>query len=148
MHPAIQMSEAERDDFLHRHKTVRVATVSADGFPHNVPVGYLWRDGRLFFPSDEDSQKIANLRRDDRVCCIVDEGTAGEDYDVLSGVMTQGHATVYDETGHDAVTHDDIMTHLFDGGPVADQERYERVDRVVVEVDPVDIVTWDFSKVN
>ena len=146
MHPAIEMSEAERDAFLERNKTVRVATLSPDGFPHNVPVGYLWHDGRLFFPSDEASQKVANLRRDDRVCCIVDEGTAGVDYDVLSGVMIQGRATVYDETGHDEVTHDDVMGHLFEG-EIADQERYERVDRVVVEVDPVEVVTWDFSKV-
>jgi nitroimidazol reductase NimA-like FMN-containing flavoprotein (pyridoxamine 5'-phosphate oxidase superfamily) len=75
MHPAIQMSDEERDDFLDRHKTVRVATLSPDGFPHNVPVGYQWRDGRLFFPSDDESQKVAKLRRDDRICCIVDEGS-------------------------------------------------------------------------
>jgi nitroimidazol reductase NimA-like FMN-containing flavoprotein (pyridoxamine 5'-phosphate oxidase superfamily) len=148
MHPSIQMSDDERDEFLERHKTLRVATLSPDGFPHNVPVGYQWIDGQVFFPSDEESQKIANLRRDERVCCIVDEGSAGDDYDVLTGVMIQGHASVYDETGHDEVTHDDLMERLFEGGEVADQERYERVDRVVVEVDPVNIVTWDFSKVN
>lgn len=147
MHPKLQMDEDERDAFLAAHKTMRVASISPDGFPHNVPVGYRWVDGQIYFPSDEASQKVANLRRDDRACCIVDEGTAGDDYDVLAGVMIQGRATVYDEDEHEAVTHDALMAHLFEG-EVADQERYERVDRVVVEVDPENVVTWDFSKVN
>lgn len=147
MHPKIRMSEAERDEFLTARKTARVGSISPDGYPHNVPVGYWWRDERLFFPSDEAAQKVANCRRDGRVCVVVDEGTAGDDYDTLAGVMMQGDATVYDETGHDRVTHQALMEHLFDGGPVADQERYDRVDRVVVEVEPHNIVTWDFSKV-
>lgn len=147
MHPKIRMSEDERDAFLERRKTLRVATNSSGGFPHNVPVGYRWHDGRIFFPSDEDSKKIANIRHDDRVCCIVDEGTAGEDYGQLRGVMIQGHAAIYDEDEHEEVTHDDILEHLFDG-EIEDQERYERVDRVVVEVSPANVVTWDFSKVN
>lgn len=147
MHPKIQMSDAERDDFLETTKTMRVATTSPDGFPHNVPVGYQWLDGRIYFPSDEESQKIANIRREDRVCCIVDEGAAGVDYDTLRGVMIQGHAAVFDESEHDVVTHESLMEYIFEG-EVQDQERYERVDRVVVEVDPVNVVTWDFSKVN
>lgn len=147
MHPKIQMSDEERDTFLERQKTMRVATNSSDGFPHNVPVGYRWYDGRVFFPSDETSKKIANIRHDDKVCCIIDEGTAGEDYGQLRGVMIQGRATVYGEEEHETMAHDDILEHLFDG-EIQDQERYERVDRVVVEVEPENAVTWDFSKVN
>lgn len=147
MHPKIRMSEEERENFLARNKTMRVASNSSDGFPHNVPVGYHWHDGRVFFPSDEQSKKIANIRHDEKVCCIVDEGTAGDDYENLRGVMIQGRATVYDEDEHPEMTHDDLLDALFDGD-VKDEERYERVDRVVVEVDPENVVAWDFSKVN
>jgi nitroimidazol reductase NimA-like FMN-containing flavoprotein (pyridoxamine 5'-phosphate oxidase superfamily) len=145
MHPKLQMTDDERDAVLARNKTVRVAT-NGSAFPHNVPVGYRWVDAKLFFPSDERSQKIANIERDDRVCCIVDEGTAGDEYDSHRGVMIQGRASVYDEDEHPTVKHDALLEYLFDGD-VQDAERYERVDRVVVEVDPENVVTWDFSKV-
>lgn len=147
MHPAIQMTDEERDEFLREHRTLRVATQSTNGYPHNVPVGYQYTDDTIFFPSDEESQKIANVRNDPRVCCIVDQGEAGKDYDDLKGVMIQGDATVYDEEGHATMTHDELVAALFEGEN-PDQERYERVDRVVVAVEPRSVVTWDFSKVN
>lgn len=147
MHPKIRMSDEEREAFLKRNKTLRVATNSSDGYPHNVPVGYHYRDGRVYFPSDERSKKTANIRHDDKVCCIVDEGTAGDDYETLSGVMIQGRATIYDEDEHETMTHDALMDEIFEG-EVKDQERYERVDRVVIEVEPENVVAWDFSKVN
>lgn len=147
MHPSIQMSDDERDAFLADHQTLRVATKSPGGYPHNVPVGYGYYDGKIFFPSDEESQKIANVRNDPRVCCIVDEGDAARDYETLKGVMVQGEANVYGETEHEDVTHDDILRDLFDG-EIVGEERYERVDRVVVEVEPHNVVTWDFGKVD
>lgn len=148
MHPAIEMSDEEVDEFLNRHRTLRLATISSDGFPHNVPVGYMEHEGRLYFPSDKESKKTANIRHDEKVCCIVDEGEAGKDYKQLKGVMIPGRATIYGEEEHPEVSHEDIQLHLFDGGPIPDQDRYERVDRVVVEVEPTDVVAWDFSKVN
>lgn len=147
MHPRLEMSEAERTSFLAERRTARLATNGPDGYPHNVPVGYHYHDGRLFVPSDEQSQKIANIRADDRVCSVVDEGRAGVDYDSLKGVMLRGTATVFEDTGHDEVHHDDILEAVFDG-EILDQDRYDRVDRVVVEIDPEDVVTWDFSKVD
>lgn len=147
VHPKIQMDEDEREAFLERNKTLRVATNSSDGFPHNVPVGYQYHDGRIYFPSDERSKKIANIKHDEKVCCIVDEGTAGDDYEVLRGVMIQGRATIYDEGEHETMTHEELMGRIFEGD-IKDQDRYDRVDRVVVEVIPENVVAWDFSKVN
>lgn len=46
IHPAIEMSDDEVDEFLNRHRTLRLATISSDGFPHNVPVGYMEHGGR------------------------------------------------------------------------------------------------------
>lgn len=147
MHPALEMTDEERDAFLRERKTMRVASRSPNGFPHNVPVGYAYDGERLYFPSDEDSQKVANLRREPKICCIVDEGTAGEDYETLAGVMVQGETAIFGEDEHPEMTHEVVMDAIFEGGEVKGKEHYERVERVVVEVKPVNVVTWDFSNV-
>jgi nitroimidazol reductase NimA-like FMN-containing flavoprotein (pyridoxamine 5'-phosphate oxidase superfamily) len=147
MHPKIQMSDEERDAFLRRKRTLRVATNSSDGYPHNVPVGYQYHEGRIYFPSDKKSKKTANMRHDPKVCCIIDEGKAGRDYESLKGVMVQGDVTLYGEEEHDEIKHDDLLRHIFDG-EIRGKDRYDRIERVVVEVTPTNVVAWDFSKVN
>ena len=147
MHPKLQMSEADRDAFLERKATLRVASNSSDGYPHNVPVGYRYYDGKLYFPSDKKSKKTANMRNDPKVCCLVDEGKAGRDYESLKGVMIEGEATIYGEDEHSEITHDELLEYIFEGDIVG-KDRYDRIERVVVEVEPTNVVTWDFSNVD
>lgn len=146
MHPKIEMSAEERTQFLETQRTLRVATNSSDGYPHNVPVGYQYQDGMLYFPSDKDSKKTANMRHDPKVCCLIDEGEAGRDYQMLKGVMVQGEAEIFGENEHPKVNHDDLLRQIFEG-EIQGKDRYDRIDRVVVEVEPINIVAWDFSKV-
>lgn len=54
-----------------------VATVSADGFPHVTPIGFVFlRDDRTAFYFEEYAQRLReNLERDPRVCLMtVDTG--------------------------------------------------------------------------
>lgn len=146
----IAMTAAEETAFLDSFKTARIATISPDGYPHNVPVGYDHRDGRIYVPSDEQSQKIANIERNAKICFIVDEGVAGRDVESMKGIMIQGDAGIFGEDEHPEVKHDSLVDGMMETEEIAESARdhYERVDRVVVEIVPHNIVSWDFTKVH
>lgn len=61
---------------LNQHRTTRIATVRPDGWPQVTTVGYA-NDGLvIYFLCGADSQKAANLARDDRVSLTVDDDPA------------------------------------------------------------------------
>ena len=58
---------------LDGHRTMRIATLRPDGWPQTTTVGYA-NDGLvLYFLCGKDSQKAANLARDDRVSIAIDD---------------------------------------------------------------------------
>lgn len=60
---------------LDQHRIMRLATVRPDGWPQATTVGY-GNDGlTLYFLCGHDSQKAANLTRDDRVSLTIDHDT-------------------------------------------------------------------------
>lgn len=64
-------SEKERE-FLHAHPICRLATVSENGLPHNVPVGFAF-DGQYFYTTtDPGTKKLKNLKLNNKVCLVVD----------------------------------------------------------------------------
>lgn len=77
-------SESERK-FLLAQSFCRLATISEDGWPHNVPVGYAFNGEFFYITSDPGAKKVRNLRHSPRVCLVID---------VLEkpkrGVMVQG----------------------------------------------------------
>jgi len=79
----VAMSPAEATAFLARHSRMQVATLGRSGFPHLVAVDYALVDGVPAFVAYARAQKVANLRRDPRLACLVEEGTA---YHELRGV--------------------------------------------------------------
>jgi len=60
---------------LDQHRTMTLATLRPDGWPQATTVGY-GNDGlTLYFLCGLDSQKAANLARDDRVSLTIDHDT-------------------------------------------------------------------------
>ncbi|TFW52584.1 pyridoxamine 5'-phosphate oxidase family protein [Bradyrhizobium sp. MOS001] len=58
---------------LDQHRTTRIATLRSDGWPQVTTVGYA-NDGLvIYFLCGADSQKAANLAKDDRVSLTVDD---------------------------------------------------------------------------
>jgi general stress protein 26 len=68
----IAFSPAELD-LVRTHDVCRIATVSRGGWPHCVPVGYLYKNGRFYIPADKNSKKVKNLRNDPRACVVIDD---------------------------------------------------------------------------
>jgi nitroimidazol reductase NimA-like FMN-containing flavoprotein (pyridoxamine 5'-phosphate oxidase superfamily) len=58
---------------LDGHRTMRIATLRPDGWPQTTSVGYANAGLTLYFLCARESQKAANLARDDRVSLAIDD---------------------------------------------------------------------------
>src|SRR5512143_3934678 len=58
-----------------QHRIMTIATLRPDGWPQATTVGYATEGLTLYFLCGPDSQKAANLARDDRVSLTVDHDT-------------------------------------------------------------------------
>lgn len=60
---------------LDQHRIMTIATLRPDGWPQATTVGYSNEGLTLYFLCGPDSQKAANLARDDRVSLTIDHDT-------------------------------------------------------------------------
>jgi nitroimidazol reductase NimA-like FMN-containing flavoprotein (pyridoxamine 5'-phosphate oxidase superfamily) len=57
---------------LDQHRIMTIATLRPDGWPQATTVGYANEELTIYFLCGPDSQKAANLARDDRVSLTID----------------------------------------------------------------------------
>lgn len=50
----------------------RLGTVGRDGYPRVKPLNYVYEEGRIYFHTAREGEKIEDLARDERVCFEVD----------------------------------------------------------------------------
>lgn len=90
----------EQARFLSSRRVGRLATATADGRPHVVPVCYAFDGTLLYTPIDEkpkrvgasELRRIRNLRENPRVSLVVDD--YDEDWSKLGFVIVQGRAEI------------------------------------------------------
>jgi PPOX class probable F420-dependent enzyme len=92
----ITMTDAECALFIEQQRTAKIATLGPAGFPHLVAMWYGVIDGQIWFETKLKSQKIQNLRRDDRITCLIEDGLT---YDTLRGVSLEGRGVIVDDPG-------------------------------------------------
>lgn len=67
--------------FLHQGQMYAyLATNDRDGYPHVVPIWYLYEDGRFYFTTQTERQKFKNIERDNRVTVCI---AKPEEYRIL-----------------------------------------------------------------
>lgn len=141
----IQMSDEEARAFLEEQRTLQVATIGRDGFPHVVAMWYVLMGGKVVFWTYAKSQKAVNLRRDPRLTCLVE---SGERYAELRGVQIKGRAELVDDPA--AVQRLGEAIYKRNSGPLTDEDRRviakQAQKRIGVIVHPVAIVSWDHHK--
>ncbi|WP_310963712.1 pyridoxamine 5'-phosphate oxidase family protein [Nocardioides terrisoli] len=146
---AVRLTERELDDFLAANLKVQVATVGPDGAPHLTTLFYTLVDGRIAFWTYRSSQKIANLRRDARISCLVEDGT---EYAELRGVSIQGTARLVEELDEVRALGTRVVSAMAGGadlGELGDQiVDGQARKRVGVVVEPVKVASWDHRKMN
>lgn len=75
---------------LDQHRIMTIATLRPDGWPQATTVGYANDGLTLYFLCGPDSQKAANLARDDRVSVTIDHDTP--QVMEISGLSMAAHA--------------------------------------------------------
>jgi nitroimidazol reductase NimA-like FMN-containing flavoprotein (pyridoxamine 5'-phosphate oxidase superfamily) len=75
---------------LDQHRIMTIATLRPDGWPQATTVGYVSEGLTLYFLCGLQSQKAANLARDDRVSLTIDHDTA--DLMAITGLSMAAHA--------------------------------------------------------
>jgi PPOX class probable F420-dependent enzyme len=141
----ITMTDTEIQAFLQEERTLQVATIDHDGYPHLVAMWYILFDRQIAFWTYARSQKAVNLRRDPRLTCLVE---AGERYEELRGVQIKGQALIYED--HATVQRFGELIWERYTGPLDENTRSmviaQAPKRIAVVVTPVEIVSWDHRK--
>ena len=112
----------------------KLATTMKDGSPHVTPIWYRLEDGIIFVNTTTSRVKYFNIRRDSRVCLLVDDG--------YPHVILFGRARIANE--RDA--NKDIETLAIrytgeDAGRKAARERFWKDERISIEITPERVVS-------
>jgi PPOX class probable F420-dependent enzyme len=141
----MRMTPIEMAEFLAGERRAHLASIDPDGTPHVVPLSYVVIDGKVTFWTDPASRKIANIRRDPRITCLVE---AGSEFAEFRAVQLHGRA----ELGADVETSRRTGLALYEraAGALTDEMRAAvdamAADRVAVTVVPERVVSWDHRK--
>ena len=141
----IRMSDEEIHTFLQEQRILQVATIDHDGWPHLIAMWYVLIHDQIAFWTYAKSQKAVNLRRDARLTCLVE---AGERYEELRGIQIKGRAIISDERE----TVQRIGATIWERytGPLNDTTHQmiiaQAPKRVIVFVEPTEIISWDHRK--
>jgi nitroimidazol reductase NimA-like FMN-containing flavoprotein (pyridoxamine 5'-phosphate oxidase superfamily) len=144
----ISLSDVERAEVLGAARNLQVATNGREGFPHLTTLWFYLDDGVVTFRSFTKSQRIVNLRRDDRITVLAE---LGDDYEELRGVMIQGHARLSTDPGDVMRAYAEVTKKMEGLDEIADEAVEGLFGRfatknTVVRVDPVKIISWDHRK--
>jgi PPOX class probable F420-dependent enzyme len=143
----IKMTDEEIDVFLHERRTMSMATIGVGGRIDLVAMWYGFLHGDIAFETKAKSQKVQNLRRDDRLTVMVEDG---DTYDTLRGVEIAGRGEVVEDP-------DELFTlgiSVFERyqGPYSEEMKpFVEVmlrKRVVVRLHAERVVSWDHRKLS
>jgi nitroimidazol reductase NimA-like FMN-containing flavoprotein (pyridoxamine 5'-phosphate oxidase superfamily) len=123
---------------LDQHRIMTIATLRPDGWPQATTVGYVNEGLALYFLCGLESQKAANLARDDRVSLTIDHDApqvmeitglsmAGHAQPVLEGAEAEKVLSMLPQKYPEQVNLPGRM-------PTADQVRIFRVTPIVISV--------------
>ncbi|MGO8768388.1 pyridoxamine 5'-phosphate oxidase family protein [Mycobacterium sp.] len=140
---AIAMPPDAIVELLATVRTMSMATIGADGWPHVVAMWFAVHEGLITFMAYRRSRKCRNLAHDDRVTCLVE---AGEQYEELRGVQIRGRAMEVAQEARLAAASAVVARYSklpVDPGDVARQVR----SRLIYAVTPVAMASWDHRRI-
>lgn len=141
----IVMDDDEIAAFIEQSRTATMATLGATGVPHLVAMWFAVVDGTIWFETKARSQKAVNLRRDNRISVMIEDGLT---YDTLRGVALEGTAEIVDDP--DALWAVGVNVWERYNGPYSEEVKplveFMLHKRVAVRVDVTRTRSWDHRK--
>jgi Pyridoxamine 5'-phosphate oxidase len=86
-----QLGDPGAQELLASPQPIRLAYAGRDGFPRVVPVGFIWKDERIFVCTATTAPKVAALREHPKVAGVIDQGISSSDAKQL---LVRGTAAV------------------------------------------------------
>ena len=137
----LRLTDDELNELLGRARTLRIGTVSSDGWPHVVPLWFVWHDGAMWVNNLRKSRRSKDLAAGSRAALCVDEG---EEYQELRGAVLYG---TFEEA-------ESVKNAPLAGVRAAFARKYwggadvpELRSHVWLRLVPEKIVSWDFRKI-
>jgi PPOX class probable F420-dependent enzyme len=120
-------------EFLDGKHFGKLGTVMKDGSPHVTPIWYMVEEGKLFINTTTSRVKYFNIKRDSRVCFLVDDG--------YPYVIVFGWARI--ATERDGKKDIEALAIRYTGeeqGRKSAREMYWKQPRVTIEITPERVV--------
>lgn len=144
----VAMSQDEMWAFIETQKTVQVATINHDGWPHLVPLWFAVVDGGIVLETFTKAQKVKNLERDPRISILFEDGDV---YEQLRGVSIRAKAVLHQDV---ETVHRLHMEVLKRNTPEIPEDVLEKASAsmapkktaIVVRPDDAKVMSWDHSK--
>jgi PPOX class probable F420-dependent enzyme len=141
----VRMTDDEVAAFVGQSRTATMATIGPTGTPHLVAMWYGLIDGQVWFETKAKSQKAQNLRRDDRITCMIEDGLT---YDTLRGVSIEGRGVIVE--GPEEIWPVGVSVWERYNGPYTEESRplVELMlhKRIAVRVEAERVRSWDHRK--
>ena len=143
------MTRSEAWLFVREHYKMVLCTLDSFGFPHAAPVWYVVIGNKIYFRAQPYKKKISNILKKPQVAGVVEDG---DKYTELRGVMIQGLTKIVDG---DKILRKQVFFLLAEKYndlrdtekfPEKWQGKYGKEHRVVVELTPTNVVSWDNRK--
>jgi len=122
------------EKFLRGKYFGKLATTMRDGSPHVTPIWYMLQDGKILINTTPTRVKYFNIKRDNRICFLVDDG--------YPYVIVFGRARMMKE--RDAKKDIETLAIRYMGataGRRAARERYRKQERATIEIIPERVVS-------
>lgn len=137
----MSLDDPKIQKFLATKNVAVLATVQPDGAPLAMAMWFLHDPASLTMISVANLQKVRNLRRDPRVCVVME---AADDAGIR-GVTVQGRAEFLDDTPARRALVDRFLTKYH---PLLEQYWKGRImppDRVMFRIVPGKVLSWGLS---
>jgi general stress protein 26 len=138
-----RLNEKAINQLMSQSKILNLATISQNGMPHLVPMWFVLDEKiQINFTSYHKSQKIVNLKRDNRIVVMVESGIK---YQELKGITIEGIAEI--DNNKELITQTvNAITVKYGINRTASDIDHMINKRVNVKIIPKKITSWDLSK--
>jgi PPOX class probable F420-dependent enzyme len=141
----ITMSDEEVARFIAENRTATMATIGPTGHPHLIAMWYAVIDGEIWFETKGRAQKVVNLKRDDTMSVMIENGHT---YDTLKGVELEGRGVVVEDP--DLIWKVGVSVWERYNGPYSEEVKplveFMLNKRIVVRLAVDRIRSWDHTK--
>lgn len=128
-------------DRLESEQIAWIGTTGRDGYPHAVPIWYLWTEGRALVFSEPRTAKVRNLRADPRVALHLEAGEDHEQLTVLRGTAALSDRPTVDWMDRVGEAYERKYRSGLAGLKLTLPGMAERYS-VVIEITPLQLIAW------